>query len=161
MASIHYHTLPLHNHHGHLRLTSPTHPTFSHRPPSLLTSPLRHSITCTTSNTNNSTPKQPPKTLFPGGYKRPEIRVPNVVLEVECGEVVGDKDRVVKVVDEAVREVVGVVVLKSGGGGSGRVMYDAACLLKAVIRDRAYFLVDERVDVATAVNASGVVLSDQ
>nr|GFD23822.1 probable transmembrane GTPase FZO-like, chloroplastic isoform X1 [Tanacetum cinerariifolium] len=52
-------------------------------------------------------------------------------------------------------------VLKSGGGGSGRVMYDAACLLKAVIRDRAYFLVDERVDVATAVDASGVVLSDQ
>lgn len=84
-----------------------------------------------------------------------------MVLEVECGEVVGDKERVVKVVDEAVREVVGVVVLKSGGGGSGRVMYDAACLLKAVIQDRAYLLVDERVDVATAVNASGVVLSDQ
>lgn len=48
-----------------------------------------------------------------------------------------------------------------GGVGTGGRLYEAACLLKSVIRDRAYFMVSERVDIAAAVNASGVVLSDQ
>lgn len=71
-----------------------------------------------------------------------------------------DGNTVVEAVDEAVSGLVGVVVLNSGEG-SGRNLYDAACLLKSVIRDRAYLLIAERVDIATAVNASGVVVSDQ
>lgn len=64
-------------------------------------------------------------------------------------------------IDAAVsKNFVGIVVL-SGGEGSGGKLYEAACLLKSVIRDRAYLLLAERVDIAAAVNASGVVLSDQ
>jgi thiamine monophosphate synthase len=33
--------------------------------------------------------------------------------------------------------------------------------VKSVVRDRAYLLIRERVDIAAAVNARGVVLSDQ
>ncbi|KAJ6736095.1 TRANSMEMBRANE GTPASE FZO [Salix viminalis] len=51
--------------------------------------------------------------------------------------------------------------LSIGGGGSGKSLYEAACLVKSVVRDRAYLLIGERVDIATAVDASGVVLSDQ
>ncbi|KAL4559383.1 hypothetical protein LXL04_031521 [Taraxacum kok-saghyz] len=40
-------------------------------------------------------------------------------------------------------------------------LYEAVCLLKSVIKDQAYFLIVERVDIATAVNANGVVVSDQ
>lgn len=68
---------------------------------------------------------------------------------------------VIDVVDKAVSRFVGVVVLNCGNDGNGRILYDAGCLLKSIIRDRAYLLIDERVDIATAVNASGVVVSDQ
>ncbi|KAK9067624.1 hypothetical protein SSX86_011735 [Deinandra increscens subsp. villosa] len=111
-----------------------------------------------TSNTNQN--QQPQRTLFPGGYKRPEIKIPNVVLQLDPEQVLGDEKLILDVVDQAVSGVVGVVVLNCGDG-SGRVLYDAACLLKSVIRDRAYLLISERVDIATAVNASGVVVSDQ
>ncbi|KAK6940817.1 hypothetical protein RJ641_030348, partial [Dillenia turbinata] len=67
---------------------------------------------------------------------------------------------VVDAIDQAVSKYVGIVIL-NGGDGSGGKLYEAACLLKSVIRDRAYLMISERVDIAAAVNASGVVLSDQ
>lgn len=68
---------------------------------------------------------------------------------------------VLDLIDKAVAKSVGIVVLNSAQGGSGGKLYEAACLLKSVVKDRAYFLIAERVDIAAAVNASGVVLSDQ
>ncbi|KAL0371316.1 UNVERIFIED_CONTAM: putative transmembrane GTPase FZO-like, chloroplastic [Sesamum angustifolium] len=100
------------------------------------------------------------RSLFPGGYKRPEIKVPNIVLRLSSDDVFRDDKAVLDVIDEAVSDRVGIVVL-TGGEGSGKKLYEAACLLKSVIRDRAYLLIDERVDIAAAVNASGVLLSDQ
>lgn len=63
-------------------------------------------------------------------------------------------------VDEAVSGPVGIVVL-SGGEGTGKSLYEAARVVKSVVRDRAYFLIAERVDIASAVDASGVLLSDE
>lgn len=63
-------------------------------------------------------------------------------------------------IDKVVSKWVGIVVL-NGGDGTGKTLYEAACLLKSVVRDRAYLLIGERVDIAAAVNANGVVLSDQ
>lgn len=62
-------------------------------------------------------------------------------------------------VSEAVSKGVKIVVLEGGDQGGGRV-YEAACALKPVVVDRAYFLIAERVDVASAIGASGVVLQD-
>ncbi|XAR58541.1 Dynamin GTPase [Bertholletia excelsa] len=103
--------------------------------------------------------QQNPRTLFPGGYRRPEIKVPNLVLQLSCEEVLEDGS-VLDVVDDAVSRCVGIVVLTDGVGGGGR-LYEAACKLKSVIRERAYLVIAERVDIAAAVDASGVVLSDQ
>ncbi|XP_031263788.1 probable transmembrane GTPase FZO-like, chloroplastic [Pistacia vera] len=103
--------------------------------------------------------QQRPRTLYPGGYKRPEIKVPNVVLQLEPGEVLAGGN-VLDLINEAVAKFVGIVVL-NGGDASGKSVYEAACLLKSLVKDRAYFLISERVDIAAAVNASGVVLSDQ
>ncbi|XP_019188633.1 PREDICTED: probable transmembrane GTPase FZO-like, chloroplastic [Ipomoea nil] len=108
---------------------------------------------------NEEQPKQQPRTLFPGGFKRPEIKVPSLVLQLSTQEVF-DNRNVLDEIDQAVSGRVGIVLL-SGGGVSGGKLYEAACLLKSVIRERAYLLVDERVDIAAAVNASGVLLSDQ
>lgn len=49
----------------------------------------------------------------------------------------------------------------TGDENSGGKLYEAARLLKSVVGDRAYMLIAERVDVAAAVGASGVLLSDQ
>uniref|UniRef100_A0A0E0DR34 G domain-containing protein n=1 Tax=Oryza meridionalis TaxID=40149 RepID=A0A0E0DR34_9ORYZ len=99
--------------------------------------------------------REPPRTLFPGGFKRPEIRVPALVLRVGADEALASGDAVVA----AVARGVGIVVLEAGEEGGGRV-YEAALSLKASVGDRAYLLVAERVDVASAVGASGVVLAD-
>ncbi|TYI68330.1 hypothetical protein E1A91_D08G081300v1 [Gossypium mustelinum] len=103
--------------------------------------------------------QQPPRTLFPGGYKRPEIKVPNFVLQLDPNDVLAD-DNALDFIDKAVSKWVGLVVLNGGEGSGGRV-YEAARSLKAVVKDRAYLLIAERVDIAAAVGASGVVLSDQ
>ncbi|KAL0459540.1 UNVERIFIED_CONTAM: putative transmembrane GTPase FZO-like, chloroplastic [Sesamum latifolium] len=109
---------------------------------------------------SSSINQNPPRSLFPGGYKRPEIKIPNLVLRLSSDDVFKDDKAVLDVIDEAVSDRFGIVVL-TGGEGSGKKLYEAACLLKSVIRDRAYLLIDERVDIAAAVNASGVLLSDQ
>ncbi|KAI7755491.1 hypothetical protein M8C21_031665 [Ambrosia artemisiifolia] len=169
MVSLLHHSLPsLHTPPPHLPLFT------NHRPPSLFklnpNRPTTSSITttaCTQNNTSSftsNTNQTQQRTLFPGGYKRPELKIPNLVLQLTPDQVLlddgGGNMVVLDVVDQAVSWVVGVVVLECGDG-NGRVLYDAACLLKSVVRDRAYLLVCERVDVATAVNASGVVVSDQ
>ncbi|KAJ8899434.1 hypothetical protein K2173_018408 [Erythroxylum novogranatense] len=107
----------------------------------------------------NSPIQQPPRTLFPGGFKRPEIRVPSIVLQLHPDDILSCPDAL-NFVDRVVSKWVGIVVLNAGDG-SGKRLYDAACLLKSVLRDRAFFLIGERVDIVAAVNASGVVLSDQ
>ncbi|XP_015892113.3 probable transmembrane GTPase FZO-like, chloroplastic [Ziziphus jujuba] len=104
--------------------------------------------------------QQPPRTLYPGGYKRPEIEVPSFVLQLEPNDVLADGDGTLELIDKAVSKWVRIVVL-NGAEASGGKLYEAACKLKSLVRDRAYLLVSERVDIAAAANASGVVLSDQ
>ncbi|XP_031744115.1 probable transmembrane GTPase FZO-like, chloroplastic isoform X2 [Cucumis sativus] len=144
-------------------------PFFQMHPPLLKTSPRRphrFSINSVSENpfqSSQSIPKTPekpqPRTLFPSGFKRPEIKVPCVVLQLDAAEVLAGDDAL-DLVDRAVSKWVGIVVLNSGEGGGGK-LYEAACKLKSLVGDRAYLLIAERVDIATAVGASGVVLSDQ
>ncbi|EEF41711.1 conserved hypothetical protein [Ricinus communis] len=132
-------------------------PLRTHRFPilSLPNNPFHQSI-------NQSLPtqqsQQSPRTLFPGGYKRPEIKVPSIVLQLYPDDVL--RDGALDFLDKALSKWVGIVVL-NGADVTGKTLYEAACLLKSVVKDRVYFLIGERVDIAAAVNASGVVLSDQ
>ncbi|KAL6500471.1 hypothetical protein OROHE_025837 [Orobanche hederae] len=108
---------------------------------------------------SSSINQNPPRSPFLQDYKRPEIKVPNVVLRLTGEEVLRDDKAVFDIIDGAISNGIEIVVL-TDGEGSGKKLYEAACLLKSVIRDRAYLLIDERVDIAAAVNASGVLLSD-
>ncbi|ONH93596.1 hypothetical protein PRUPE_8G241300 [Prunus persica] len=111
-------------------------------------------------NQNPQTPpKKPPRTQFPGGFKRPEIKVPNIVLQLDPDDVLVGDDAL-DLIDKAVSKWVGILVLNGREASGGR-LYEAACKLKSVVRDRAYLLISERVDIAAAANASGVLLSDQ
>ncbi|KAK2976286.1 hypothetical protein RJ640_019769 [Escallonia rubra] len=149
-------------HHHHLFL-NPNHP--HHRPPPHFKPhpPKTHLFINSTQKDRSSSQEQvqqPPRTLFPGGYKRPEVKVPGLVLQLNPEEVLEDTS-VLNAVDDAVSKWVGIVVLNGGEGSGGGKLYEAARLLKSVIRDRAYLMITERVDIAAAVNACGVVLSDQ
>jgi hypothetical protein len=100
--------------------------------------------------------REPPRTLFPGGFKRPEIQVPALVVRVGAEEALRSGDQVAA----AIARGVGIVVLEIGEESGGRA-YEAALALKATVGDRAYLLIAERVDVAAAVGASGVVIADE
>ncbi|CAI0448911.1 unnamed protein product [Linum tenue] len=136
----------------------PPPPRFKSSPPLLHHFAVHSTPTISSAQYSADQPAQP-RTLFPGGYKRPEIKVPNIVLQLRPEEVLSGGDDALDLIDRAVSRWVGIVVLD--GEGSGKALYEAACLLKSVVRDRAYLLIAERVDIASAVNASGVVVSDQ
>ncbi|CAN1729173.1 Probable transmembrane GTPase FZO-like, chloroplastic, partial [Linum perenne] len=119
-----------------------------------------HSLPKNSSSQFSADQSAQPRTLFPGGYKRPEIKVPSIVLQLRPDEVLNGGDDALDLIDRAVSRWAGIVVL-NGDDGGGKSLYEAACLLKSVVRDRAYLLIAERVDIASAVNASGVVVSDQ
>ncbi len=107
--------------------------------------------------------------LFPGGFRRAEVRIPGLVLRV-MAEGVQDgescREFLESIVNAAVVGGVTMVILEAGGGdeqaaAGGAKLYDAACTLKALLRGRAELLVAERVDIAAAAGANGVLLSDQ
>lgn len=107
--------------------------------------------------------------LFPGGFRRGEVRIPGLVLRV-MAEGVQDgescREFLESIVNAAVVGGVTMVILEAGGGdeqaaAGGAKLYDAACTLKALLRGRAELLVAERVDIAAAAGANGVLLSDQ
>ncbi|KAL1216542.1 putative transmembrane GTPase FZO-like [Cardamine amara subsp. amara] len=101
-----------------------------------------------------------PRTLYPGGYKRPELAVPGLLLRLDADEVMsGNREETLDLIDRALAKSVQIVVI-DGGATAGR-LYEAACLLKSLVKGRAYLLIAERVDIATAVGASGVALSDE
>ncbi|KAG7652892.1 Thiamine phosphate synthase/TenI [Arabidopsis suecica] len=101
-----------------------------------------------------------PRTLYPGGYKRPELAVPGLLLRLDADEVMsGNREETVDLVDRALAKSVQIVVI-DGGATAGK-LYEVACLLKSLVKGRAYLLIAERVDIASAVGASGVALSDE
>ncbi|KAL9304853.1 putative transmembrane GTPase FZO-like protein [Arabidopsis thaliana] len=101
-----------------------------------------------------------PRTLYPGGYKRPELAVPGLLLRLDAEEVMsGNREETLDLVDRALAKSVQIVVI-DGGATAGK-LYEAACLLKSLVKGRAYLLIAERVDIASAVGASGVALSDE
>ncbi|XP_045808874.1 probable transmembrane GTPase FZO-like, chloroplastic [Trifolium pratense] len=101
-----------------------------------------------------------PRTLFPGGYKRPELKVPTLILQLNPDQILTRGEASLDLIDKAVSQSVGIVILTSNEQSGGK-LYEAACLLKSLVRERAYLLVAERVDIAAAAVTSGVLLSDQ
>ncbi|KAJ8637491.1 hypothetical protein MRB53_011758 [Persea americana] len=81
------------------------------------------------------------------------------LLELNSDEVLRSEDAL-DAIDVAVSNWAGIVLLDAGEGSGGR-LYEAAHALKLVIGEMTYLLIRERVQVAAAIGASGVVLSDR
>ncbi|XP_068658902.1 probable transmembrane GTPase FZO-like, chloroplastic isoform X2 [Aristolochia californica] len=127
--------------------------------PAFQTSPFKNSMSIRSTLYPSDPSERRVRTLFPGGFKRPEIRVPTLVLKLSSGDVLA-REGSLNMVDSAVSKWVGIVMLECDEDSGGR-LYEAACALKSVIRDRAYLVISERVDIAAAAGSSGVVLSDK
>ncbi|KAG6542178.1 hypothetical protein Mapa_016410 [Marchantia paleacea] len=109
-------------------------------------------------------PKQSPSGVFPGGVRRAEVLIPGLVLRLQVVEVLEGKafEGFLDALSAIVAEGLTMVIVESGVDGEGGArLYEAACLLKSVLRGRAELLVAERVDIAAAAGADGVVLSDE
>lgn len=116
------------------------------------------------STATDSESPQASRGVFPGGLRRSEIRLPGLVLRVRADEVTeGDVSSLLDFLSTGVASGVTAVVLEAGADGpaGGAKLYEAARDLKALLRGRAQLLVSERVDIAAAAGADGVLLSDQ
>lgn len=106
------------------------------------------------------------KTIFPGGLKRADMKLPGLVLRVTANEVLneGQSASILKVIDSAVlmsKDGFFTMVFLDASESGGGQLYEAALVLKTLLRSRAHLLVAERVDIAAAAGATGVVLSDE
>jgi len=107
---------------------------------------------------------QSAKGVFPGGFRRAEVRLPGLALRVKLEELQREeKNALLEEVSAAVTAGVTMILLEADGDGGlgGAKLYDAGCMLKTILRGRAKLLVAERVDIAAASGADGVILSDE
>lgn len=107
---------------------------------------------------------QSAKGVFPGGFRRAEVRLPGLVLRVSLEDMQNqEKNVLLEEISAAVTGGVTMIVLEAGGDGGlgGAKLYDAGCMLKSLLRGRAELLIAERVDIAAASGADGVLLSDE
>lgn len=99
---------------------------------------------------------------FRSGQKRPEVQVPSFILRLTCDEVLKTTSEYIRLVDGAVAGGATIIQLDTGSTDPGGArLFEAACILKALLRGRAQLLVSERADIAAAAGADGVILSDQ
>lgn len=108
---------------------------------------------------------QSSKGVFPGGLRRAEVRLPGLVLRVRLEEMRSEEEKVL-LLEEINAAVIGGVTMiiledSSDAGPGGAKLYDAGCMLKTMLRGRAELLISERVDIAAASGADGVLLTDE
>lgn len=105
------------------------------------------------------------RALFRAEQRRAEVLLPAFVVSVSAGDVLTGGKALTEKVDEACAGGATMVLLTeegdAAGGGGGGALYEAACVLQRVIRNRAQLLIADRADIAAAAGADGVLLSAQ
>jgi Thiamine monophosphate synthase len=94
--------------------------------------------------------------VFPAGQKQAKAPSPALLLEVDAAQVLVD-DKLSSELSEAISSGLNLVLLSARGDDGP--LYDAALKLKEQLRDRVQLLIRDRVDIALAVGAGGVLLS--
>ncbi|KAI8475898.1 MAG: hypothetical protein J3K34DRAFT_517060 [Monoraphidium minutum] len=98
--------------------------------------------------------------IFPAGGRQARVDLPALMVEVDAAAFASDSVAAAAAVNAAVTAGATAVILGGGGGGGGAAaLYEAAVQLKDLLRGRAALLLLDRTDIASAVDAEGVVLS--
>ncbi|KAG2490542.1 hypothetical protein HYH03_010936 [Edaphochlamys debaryana] len=96
--------------------------------------------------------------LFPS-QQQARVQLPAVVLQVDASQVLADPGTI-DAIGQALQGGCNMVVL-SDSASNAAAMYDAALRVQEVIRGRAQLLLVDRTDIALAISAQGVLLTDQ
>lgn len=99
--------------------------------------------------------------IFPSGKKQSQIEIPAFVLSITVEEM--EQAETLERVNECIQSGITSVLLEEGDRAipcSAGELYEAAMKLQGVLRDRAGLFVLGRSDIAEAVDAKGVVLTD-
>ncbi|KAF8065743.1 hypothetical protein HT031_002803 [Scenedesmus sp. PABB004] len=97
--------------------------------------------------------------VFPAGQRAARMELPALLVTVQAGLLLDTATAapLLAAVNDAVTAGATAVVLD--GSESASALYDAAVKLKELLRERAPLLLLDRLDIASAVGAEGVVLS--
>lgn len=87
------------------------------------------------------------------------VQLPAVVLQIEASKVLADPE-LISLVGQALQGGCNMVVLRDSTSNAAA-MYDAALRVQEVLRGRAALVLVDRTDIALAINAQGVLLTDQ
>lgn len=96
--------------------------------------------------------------VFPAGQKQARVDLPAIMVQVDAQSVLDSPD-LLDSINAAITAGATAVVLGDSQAGAAA-LYEAAVRLKELLRDRAALLLVDRTDIATAVSAEGVVLSE-
>lgn len=97
--------------------------------------------------------------IFPSGKKQPQLEIPALVLSVGAQEVLDDPE-VLKDISNGVAGGVTAILLREENVNSAE-LYEAALQLQSKLRERASLFIMGRSDIAEAVEATGVLLTNE
>lgn len=97
--------------------------------------------------------------VLPAGQKQARVSLPGVLAVVSPTAALDAA--LAPQLDAAIQAGLTGVVLRNNDDGDAATLYDAALALKQALRGRVPLLVVDRTDIASAAEATGVVLSDK
>lgn len=97
--------------------------------------------------------------VFPAGQRQARVELPALMLQLDASQAL-DSPQLLESVDRAIAAGATAVVLAESAAGGAAALYEAALKLKSLLAGRAALLLVDRTDIASAVGAEGVVLTD-
>ena len=95
------------------------------------------------------------RSLFPAGKKQARVQLPALFLSVQSSDVATSLEAINGAVTGG---ATAIMLVESPGAGAAQ-LYEATIAVKDILRGRAALLIADRVDIANAAGADGVVLS--
>jgi hypothetical protein len=94
--------------------------------------------------------------VFPAGQKQARMDLPALLVTVQAGSLL-ESQQLAADVNDAI--TAGATAVLLDGSDNAAALYEAAVKVKELLRERAALLLLDRLDIAAAVGAEGVVLS--
>lgn len=94
--------------------------------------------------------------MFPAGQKQARMDLPALLVTVQAGPLLTSQQLAADVNDAI---TAGATAVLLDGSDNAAALYEAAVKVKELLRERAALLLLDRLDIAAAVGAEGVVLS--
>lgn len=97
--------------------------------------------------------------MFPAGQKQARMDLPALLVTVQAGALLEaeQSEQLTAEINDAI--TAGATAVLLDGSDNAAALYEAAVKVKELLRQRAALLLLDRLDIAAAVGAEGVVLS--